>query len=449
MSQFRLARISLLLAAIGLNAAPALLTSAHAQAKPAAAPAAEPAKDTVRPEMFKLIDPNVFKEMLAGKKYAEMQERLTQAEAFPNRTPYEDYVLNRMKLALGSSSGNDAMAMGALEAVINSGRLPANEQADFVQALGNYHYNAKNYPKAIEWMKRYQKESTTPEKVRGPLVRAYYLSGDFASAKNEVLPVIADAEKAGKVPELEDLRLLGSSAAKLKDDATYIMAMEKLVAHHPNDDFWTDLLSRMQRKSTWNDRFRLDVLRLQDMAMTTLDPLEYAEMAELALLAGFPTEAKKAMDEGYAAGVMGKGNNAGPHKALRDKANKQAADDAKNIASGEASAMKSKDGTGLVNLGYAYVTMDQFDKGISLMEQGIAKGGLKRADESKLRLAIAYAKAGRKADAIKAFEGLKGNDGLTDLSKYWITYLNAAPRVAAAPAAAAAPAPAAVPAPTK
>ena len=439
MSQFRLARISLLLAAIGLNAAPALLTSAHAQAKPAAAPAAEPAKDTVRPEMFKLIDPNVFKEMLASKKYAEMQERLTQAEAFPNRTPYEDYVLNRMKLALGSSSGNDAMAMGALEAVINSGRLPANEQADFVQALGNYHYNAKNYPKAIEWMKRYQKESTTPEKVRGSLVRAYYLSGDFANAKTEVLPVIADAEKAGKVPELEDLRLLGSSAAKLKDDATYIMAMEKLVAHHPNDDFWTDLLSRMQRKSTWNDRFRLDVLRLQDMAMTTLDPLEYTEMAELALLAGFPTEAKKAMDEGYAAGVMGKGNSAGPHKALRDKANKQAADDAKNIASGEASAMKSKDGTGLVNLGYAYVTMDQFDKGISLMEQGIAKGGLKRADESKLRLAIAYAKAGRKADAIKAFEGLKGNDGLTDLSKYWITYLNATPRAAAAPA----PAPAA------
>lgn len=443
MSQFRLARISLLLAAIGLNAAPALLTSAHAQAKPAA-PAAEPAKETVRPEMFKLIDPAAFKEMLANKKYAEMQERLTAAEAFPNRTPYEDYVLNRMKLALGSSSGNDAMAMGALETVINSGRLPANEQADFVQALGNYHYNAKNYPKAIEWMKRYQKESTTPEKVRGSLVRAYYLSGDFANAKSELLPIIADAEKAGKVPELEDLRLLGSSAAKLKDDPTYILAMEKLVAHHPSDDFWTDLLSRMQRKSTWNDRFRLDVLRLQDMAMKTLDPLEYTEMAELALLAGFPTEAKKAMDEGYAAGVMGKGNNAGPHKALRDKANKQAADDAKNIAGGEASAMKSKDGTGLVNLGYAYVTMDQFDKGISLMEQGIAKGGLKRADESKLRLAIAYAKAGRKADAIKAFEGLKGNDGLTDLSKYWITYLNAPAAKAAAPAApAATPAPAA------
>lgn len=444
MSQLRLARISLLLAAIGLNAMPALVSGAHAQARPAA-PAAEAPKDTVRPEMFKLLDPTVFKEQMAAKNYTELQAKITAAEAFPNRTPYEDYVLNRMKLALGSSSGNDAMAMTSLEAVIASGRLPAAEQNDFLQALANYHYNAKNYPKAIEVLKRYQKESPTPEKVRNALVRSYYLSGDYANAKSELLPVIAAAEQAGKAPDLEDLRLLGSSASKLKDDATYILAMEKLVTYHPSDDYWVDLLSRMQRKPTWNDRFRLDVLRFEDMALKTLEPQEYAEMAELALLAGFPTEAKKAMDEGYAAGVMGKGNNAASHKALRDKANKQAADDAKNIASGEAGAMKSKDGTGLVNLGYAYVTMDQFDKGIQLMEQGIAKGGLKRADESKLRLAIAYAKAGRKADAIKAFEGLKGNDGLTDLSRYWITYLKGpvggAPAPTPAPAAAPAPAP--------
>ncbi|MDZ4279118.1 MAG: ABC transporter substrate-binding protein, partial [Dehalococcoidia bacterium] len=46
-----------------------------------------------------------------------------------------------------------------------------------------------------------------------------------------------------------------------------------------------------------------------------------------------------------------------------------AADDAKSIASGEASAMKSKDGTGLINLGYAFVTMDQFDKGLDLIQK--------------------------------------------------------------------------------
>ena len=57
MSQFRLARISLILAALGLNAAPALLPSAFAQAKPdPAAAAAAPKAETLRAEIYKLLD---------------------------------------------------------------------------------------------------------------------------------------------------------------------------------------------------------------------------------------------------------------------------------------------------------------------------------------------------------------------------------------------------------
>jgi hypothetical protein len=432
MSQFRLARISLMLALVGLNAAPALLTSAHAQAKPAAAaPTEAPKPDTVRPDLYKLLDPTVVKQLMADKKYAEVQDNLTKADAFPDKTPYEVYVIDRMKLALGSASGNDKMAMAALEAVIASGRMQPADQADFIQALSNYYYNAKNYPKAIEWMKRYQKESATPLKVRPAMIRAYYLSGDYANAKTELLPVVADAEKAGKAPELEDLRLLASAAAKLKDTATYVAAMEKLVAYYPSDDFWTDLLNRMQSKPTFNQHaLQLDALRLENKAIKTMAPEEYTEMAELALAAGFPTEAKKVLDAGFAQAVLGTGSNGSKHKQLRDKAGKGAADDAKTIANGEAGAAKAKDGTGLVNLGWAYVTMDQFDKGIALIEQGVAKGGMKRPEDARLRLGMAYAVASRKADALKAFDSVKGEDGVADLAKYWTLWLNR-PAVAA------------------
>jgi tetratricopeptide (TPR) repeat protein len=434
MSQFRLARISLMLAALGL-AAPVLTTSAYAQTAPAAAPA-KPA-DTIRPELFKLLDPTAVKQLLAEKKFDELQTRISQADAFPAKTPYEEYVLNRMKVAFGSATNNDAMLTSGLEAVINSGRMPAADQADFILALGNTYYNGKNYPKAIEWFTRYQKESTTPLKARDALVRSYYLSNDFATAKTLLLPVIADAEKAGQPPSLEDLRLLGSAASKVKDNNVYLTTLEKLVAYYPTDDFWTDLLHRMQGKPTFNQAHDIDVLRLMLVAEKQLAPEEYTELAELALQAGFPTEAKKAVDAGFAAGVLGTGPNAAKHKQLRDRANKGAADDAKNIAGGEAGAAKAKDGAGLVNLGYAYVTMDQFDKGIPLMEQGVAKGINKRPEDYKLRLGIAYAKAGRKAEAIKTFESIKGTDGSADLARYWTLWVNRAPAVAAAPAPAA------------
>ena len=100
MSQFRLARISLLLAAIGLNAAPVLMAPAHAQAKPATA---EAPKDSVKPELAKLLDQAQIKQLMAAKNHAEILQRITAAEAVPNRTPFEDYVIDRTKLAVASS----------------------------------------------------------------------------------------------------------------------------------------------------------------------------------------------------------------------------------------------------------------------------------------------------------------------------------------------------------
>ena len=441
MSQFRLARISLMLAAIGLSATPALMNSAFAQKAPAPAagapaaagtPAAVPA-DTVRPELFKLLDPAAVKQLMTDKNYGELQNRITQAEAFPNKTPYETYVLDRMKIALASATGNEALLTTSLEGAVNSGKLAPAEQAEFTLALGNSYHNAKNYPKAIETFKRYQKDSPTPEKANNSLIRSYYLSNDFATAKTMLVPVVADFEKAGKTPPLEELRLLASAASKAKDNVVYVNALEKLVAFYPTDDYWTDLLHRVAGKPGFNQAHDIDILRLEFVAQKQLAPEEYTELAELALTAGFPTEAKKALDAGYAAGVLGTGANAAKHKQLRDRATKGAADDARNIGSGEASAAKAKDGAGLVNLGYAYVTMDQADKGIPLMEKGIAK----RPDDYKLRLGIAYAKAGRKAEALKTFDSIKTDDGGKDLARYWSLLVNRAP-AGAAPAAAAA-----------
>jgi tetratricopeptide (TPR) repeat protein len=159
MSQFRFARLALMLAAIGLNAAPALMHSAHAQDKNAQA-AAQPKPDTVRPELFKLLDPAQLKPLMDAKNYTEVQNRVTQAEAFPDKTPYETYVLNRMKLSLATATGNDQASIAALEAILRraSCRTPT---AQFTQALAGMYYNAKNYPKAIEWFKRFQAENPT------------------------------------------------------------------------------------------------------------------------------------------------------------------------------------------------------------------------------------------------------------------------------------------------
>lgn len=441
MSQFRIARLALVMAAIGLNAVPVLMQNASAQKSagiPTAPPppkgvngangdaaAAQPKPDAVRPELYKLLDPAQLKPLLDAKNYTEVQNRLTQADAIPDKTPYEVYVLNRMKLTLATATGNEQLQQSSLEAILASGKLPEADKANFTAALAAMYYNAKNYPKAIELYKQLKDSGVNTDQVNQGLVRSYYFSGDYATALKMQGPMLDTEEKAGKTPTEAELRMYASSANKAKDDAAYLHGVEQLATYYPNDDFWSDLVARgILRKPGYDHNYDTDTLRLKFAAVKQMDADEYSDLAELALKDGFPTEAKKVTDAGFAAGVLGTGSNAAKQRQLRDRATKEAASDAKNIAAGEASAAKAKTGAGLVNLGWAYVTMDQFDKGIGFIEQGIAKGSLKSPDEAKLRLGMAYARAGQKDKAIETFNSIQGGHGASDIAHYWVLLVN-------------------------
>jgi hypothetical protein len=436
MSHIRLARISLLLAAIGLNAAPAMLgmSAAHAAEEKKAAP--EAPKDAVRPEIYKLIDPAQTKELLAAKNYTEFQTRIDTAAVMPNITPYEAFVLNQMRVQLGQASGNNELTIKGLEAMVESGRLKPEEKLRFIDALaGIYYSNLKDFDKAIVWFNRYGAESGDNAKQRQFIIRAYFLKNDFATAKTEVLKDIDAAKKSGVAPPKDELNLLGNVGIKTKDTELYLQAVEELTRYYPTEDYWNDLLNRTRGKKTYAPRFDLDLVRLKAVAVPTkMEPEDYAEQAELAVLGGFFSEAKIAMDKGFP-GAIPAGKDKAALQKIRDSANKGAADDAKNIDAGVAAAQKSKDGVGLVNLGYNYITLGQFDKGIDLMKQGIAKGVSKNPDDAKLRLGYALALAGKKDESVKLLETISGTDGRGDLARYWIMYQNPP---AAAPAAAAA-----------
>jgi hypothetical protein len=418
MSHLRLARLCLLLAAVGLNSAPALMTSAHAQKKDDAA-AAAPA-NTVRPELYKLLDPAQIQPLVTARNAAELQNRIAQADAIANKTPYENYVVNRVKMVHASISGNDAGVAAAAEDVIKSGFEPKDSQAKLVLAIADIQYKAKNYPATVEQLKRYEALGGNMAEARPLMARAQYLGKDYTGAKAQLQQLIAESEKAGKAPSQEDLKLLLSAAYESKDTATYESTVQKMVAHYPSDEMWSEVIrTSVIRKPGFDQNNYMPVLRLEFATLKTLREEDYVDFAETAMRDGFPTEAKNALDAGYAAGVLGKGANAKSHNALRAKADKAAADDARTIASGEAAAAKAKTGAGLVNLGWAYTTMGQAEKGIGFIQQGIAKGGLKQPDEAKIRLGAAQAKAGRKDEAIKTFESVKAGGGLSDVARVW------------------------------
>ena len=147
---------------------------------------------------------------------------------------------------------------------------------------------------------------------------------------------------------------------------------------------------------------------------------DYLEMAQLALQAGVPAEAKVIVDKGYEVKALGQGPDAGRHQRLRDLVMKDLAESQKNRARDERDALAAKDGNELVKVGLNYVYEGNADKGIALIEQGIKKGGLKRPEDAKLRLGEAQIYAGHKNRGVQTLKSVQGNDGTADLARLWI-----------------------------
>jgi hypothetical protein len=235
-------------------------------------------------------------------------------------------------------------------------------------------------------------------------------------------------ESAGRTPPEVLLKVMAVSSNKLNDTAGYNAALEKLTRYYGTLDYWAELIARTARKPGFaEDRLRLDVYRLQRAVGLVLEADEQADMAQRAMLAGLPGEAQKLMDEGYAAAMFGKGPQAAAHQKLREQATKAAAVDQKQLAESEAAARSAKDGNALVNLGVAVAGAGNTERGLGLVEQGIAKGGLRRADEAQLRLGMLQARLGRNEDALKTFAAVQGTDGTADLARLWSIHLRSAP----------------------
>ncbi|MBI3285287.1 MAG: hypothetical protein HYZ65_10640 [Burkholderiales bacterium] len=401
------------MAALGFAAAPELTNIAAHTAY---------AQEAMRPEIGKALQ--AAGELFKAKKYKDALAKIHETDNVSGKTVNESFTIERMRLSIASAAGDNDTVIRSAEIIVSASKLPAKEQLVMIQVLANAYYKAGNYAKASQWYNRYYADGGTDPSLRPYMIQAMSQGGDSAKAMKEVMADLAADEKAGRTPSLSNLEYYANAALKQNDKAGYANALEKMIAYHGKKEYWVNLLNNIERKPGYSERLSLDLYRLK-LALGQLSKTnDFMEMSQLALQAGFPNEAIKVIDAGYKAGALGAGNEAERHKRLRDLANRNLAESDKALAATEEEAKQNKDGSGLANLGFAYVTAGKFDKGLGLIDEGIKKGGMKRADDAKLHLGVAYVLAGKKSNAIKIFKTVQGADGTADLARYWTIYAN-------------------------
>ncbi|WP_425258219.1 hypothetical protein ACPOLB_22210 [Rubrivivax sp. RP6-9] len=358
-------------------------------------------------------------ELLKAGKAREALAKVREAEAVGGKTAAEQLTIDRMKAAAAQRAGDNATAVQALEAI--AGRVSGAEAGQIAEQLAAAYAQMRNNAKATEWMNKAiaaGNNSATIKQLQSYLQSA---SGDYAAIARDAAAAVSAAEAAGRRPDEGDLLRLADAQQRTNNTNGYVATLEKLLANYPKKDYWTAYLARVQRKSGFSDRFALDVMRLRLATGTLGKTDEFMEMAQLALQAGLPAEALRITEQGFKSGALGTGAEAARHQRLRDLAVKQEAEQKAAIAGQATAAAAEKSGDDLVKVGYAYVTMGEVDKGITLIQQGIAKGQLRRAEDAKLRLGMAQQQSAKaRAAATQTLRGVKGTDGVADIARLWL-----------------------------
>jgi tetratricopeptide (TPR) repeat protein len=378
--------------------------------------AAAQAQQGIRPEVAKPLQ--AASDLLKAGKAKEALAKAREADAVGGKTAGEQLVIDRMKGAAAQRVGDTATTIAAFESVYERGG--ASEKAQMAEQIAFAYSQQKNWPKTSEWANKAKAAGGSSASLNQLIAFVQSQSGDFSTVMRDSQAAVSAAEKDGRRPGEDDLLRLADAARRMNNTGVYSNTLEKLVLYYPKKDYWSAHLASIQRKPGFSDRLGLDVQRLKLANGLITKPDEYMELAQLALQAGFPVEAKTIVDKGYAAGVLGTGDQAPRHQRLKDLVIKSEAESAAGLEKNLAEANAQKEGNELVKMGTVYASMGQYDKAVELIEKGIAKGSLKRPDDAKLRLALSMAALPKtKTKGLQALRSIGGSDGTAEVAKLY------------------------------
>jgi hypothetical protein len=389
-----------------------------------------PAQETLRLELLPAVQ--AAQTALAESRFQEALAKVKEAEAIPGRTPYENFVLDQLRGAAATGAGDAATAVRSFAAVIDSRRLAPAEQLRLIEGLVGTTYRLKAFTETVAWARRYLADGGSNPSVRRLLAVTLIQQGDAVAGRSELLTWLSLEEEAGRVPGEESLRLLAATNARLGDDAGYAASLERLLRHHPSVAYWRDRIARLQRDPAFERAALIDSYRLLAAVEAMTEATEYRSYAELALGEGLPAEARRVLRAGFEAGRLGAGAEAAADQALRNRAERLATADERELDNDPSPGAKAEV---LAAHGMGNLSAGRLDAGLAWMERALARPELRRADLVRLRMGAALAMAARAEQARAVLGTLESAPASSaQLARLWLLHLQRpAGRAAGAP----------------
>jgi hypothetical protein len=330
------------------------------------------------------------------------------------------YAFARYQLLIADQRDDNAMMREAVDVVLESSRVPAEELPLFLTVQAQLAVDGGDLPKAERAYTRLVQLRPNDADVLGnlALIRIQQRQSGLAYLQRAIA---ARQAAGGQVPESWLQHALretyDSSDPALK--AQSIGIARTLVTAYPTPVNWRNALLTYREARQVDSATQLDIWRLMRAAGALAGERDWYDFANTLTLGGYPAEAKAVLDDGIARRMVDAGRS--PFRELLVSINGRISEDRATLNSAQRDALAAATGTPALRTGDAFFGHGRYPEALALYQAALQKGGVD-AGLVNMRLGITHAMAGQRAEAEAAFRAITGPRG--DLAALWLLWLS-------------------------
>lgn len=332
------------------------------------------------------------------------------------QTEDDRYVIGSQQYDVARATNDQKAQAEAIDMMLQSGKVPAENQVQFYTALGQLSYASQNFSKAEQALDQALKLSPGNKDVFALLAEVKYKNRKPGEAV-ALIQQAADAGDTAGQPIPKEWYARGVAIgmdAKLADPVAKLS--QSWLKNYPERSNWRDALIIYRDLHPLDAETQLDLMRLQRAVGALKGERDYVELLEATYLK-FPGEAKAVADEGAAAGAI----NLAQSRSLKELS---------TIASGKVAADKASlkksaaNGRAALGIADAYASYKDYASAIEMYSKAESLGGVD-VNAVRLRKAAALAQSGQKDAAKQILSTVTGPRA--DIAKFWMVFIDRPP----------------------
>ena len=297
--------------------------------------------------------------------------------------------------------------------------IPLALEINTLYTVAQLYFLQENWQKGIDTLNTWMSVTDTPgTNAYVLLANGYFQLKDYDKSLSNIQIAIDREEAAGKLPKEQWYNLARFIHFDRDNFREALDILEILIMYYPKKQYWVQASHLYgEEKDEARQLALLEATYEQNLLDRSQD---IVLISQLYLQAEVPFPAALAMEKGLADDIVEKESK---NYELAGVAWRQAQEVTKSLPMLEAAASKSEKGELSARLGNVYLDVDKNKEAVEALKRGLDRGGVKRPDQARLALGMAYFNLGDFNAARRAFREARKDKRARTYADQWLKYI--------------------------